>query len=89
MKQISYSFCYQVLSRPLLVLSIATVFTEQTQSSDGTPERITDSHDSEEPAEPSPVQDNLNPRYSGIYNLRLHAKVYLCNFDLLCSDYNL
>ncbi|MED6133849.1 hypothetical protein PIB30_032088 [Stylosanthes scabra] len=37
----------QVLSRPLLVLSIATVFTDESQCSDGTSEYVTDSNDSE------------------------------------------
>lgn len=54
----------QVLSRPLLVLSIATAFTEQTHSSDGTSERNTETRDSEESAEPSSVQDNLNTSQS-------------------------
>ncbi|PNY09224.1 sec14 cytosolic factor [Trifolium pratense] len=55
----------QVLSRPLLVLSIATVFTEELECSDGTSDHLTDSHDSEvSAAEPSPVQDNLNIRHS-------------------------
>ncbi|CAI8616553.1 unnamed protein product [Vicia faba] len=51
----------QVLSKPLLVLSIATAFTDQLECSDGTSDYITDSRDSEiSAAEPSPVQDNLN-----------------------------
>ncbi|KAK2382527.1 Sec14p phosphatidylinositol transfer family protein [Trifolium repens] len=51
----------QVLSRPLLFLSIATVFTDELECSDGTSDHITDSQDSEiSAAEPSPVQDNLN-----------------------------
>ncbi|KAL2328735.1 hypothetical protein Fmac_022162 [Flemingia macrophylla] len=49
----------QALSRPLLVLSIATVFTEQPQSIDGTSDCVTDSNDSEVSAELSPVQANL------------------------------
>ncbi|KAK7312484.1 hypothetical protein VNO77_36377 [Canavalia gladiata] len=54
----------QVLSRPLLVLSIATVFTDQPQFSDGTSDSVTDSHDSEVSAELSPVQTNLNTSHS-------------------------
>ncbi|TKY67333.1 Sec14 cytosolic factor [Spatholobus suberectus] len=52
----------QALSRPLLVLSIASVFTDQPQSSDGTSDCVTDSHDSEvsASAELSPAQANLN-----------------------------
>ncbi|XP_020214971.1 uncharacterized protein LOC109798940 [Cajanus cajan] len=50
----------QALSRPLLVLSIATVFTDQLQSSDGTSDCVTDSNDSELSAELSPAQANLN-----------------------------
>ncbi|XP_061373221.1 uncharacterized protein LOC133315585 [Gastrolobium bilobum] len=56
----------QVLSRPLLVLSIATVFNDQqqfndgTSVNDGTSNRVTDSRDSEVSAELSPVQSNLN-----------------------------
>ncbi|CAJ2673137.1 unnamed protein product [Trifolium pratense] len=54
----------QVLSRPIFVLSIATVFTDEHECSDGTSDHITDSHDSEiSTAEPSPVQDNMNIRY--------------------------
>jgi hypothetical protein len=64
MKQMVYTLCYQVLSRPLLFLSIATVFTDELECSDGTSDHITDSQDSEiSAAEPSPVQDNLNIRY--------------------------
>ncbi|CAK8576030.1 unnamed protein product [Lathyrus sativus] len=49
------------LSTPLIVLSIATAFTDQLECSDGTSDNITDSRDSEiSAAEPSPVQDSLN-----------------------------
>lgn len=50
----------QVLSRPLLVLSITTALTDALECSDGTSDHITNSHDSEISAEPAPVQDNLN-----------------------------
>ncbi|XP_027347190.1 uncharacterized protein LOC113858668 [Abrus precatorius] len=51
----------QVLSRPLLVLSIATVFTDdQQQCNDETSDSVTDSYDSEVSTELSPVQSNLN-----------------------------
>ncbi|XP_019448640.1 PREDICTED: uncharacterized protein LOC109351598 isoform X1 [Lupinus angustifolius] len=51
----------QVLSRPLLVLSIATAFADQhSQCSDETSDGIPDSHDSELSAELSPVQANSN-----------------------------
>lgn len=56
----------QVLSRPLLVLSIATAFTDPPQCSDGTSNCISDSRDSESEvsAESSPVQANLNTSQS-------------------------
>ncbi|KAJ1381803.1 CRAL-TRIO lipid binding domain [Sesbania bispinosa] len=54
----------QALSRPLLVLSIATIFTDQPQCSAGTSDCITDSHDSEVSAELSPVQTDLNTSQS-------------------------
>ncbi|XP_045831656.1 uncharacterized protein LOC123923047 isoform X2 [Trifolium pratense] len=51
----------QVLSRPLFILSIGTVFTDELECSDGTSDHITNSRDSEiSAAEPSPVQDNMN-----------------------------
>ncbi|KAL1361740.1 hypothetical protein HN51_010064 [Arachis hypogaea] len=54
----------QVLSRPLLVLSIATVFTDESQCSDGTPEYITDPHDSEASADLSSVPANSSIGHS-------------------------
>ncbi|CAJ2678822.1 unnamed protein product [Trifolium pratense] len=72
----------QVLSRPLLVLSIATVFTEELECSDGTSDHLTDSHDSEvSAAEPSPVQDNLNIR---INDDELHRFYAASNNDFSC-----
>ncbi|RDX93454.1 sec14, partial [Mucuna pruriens] len=56
----------QVLSKPLLVLSIATVFTDQPQCSDGTSDCVADSQDSEESSELSPAQDELNTSHSEI-----------------------
>ncbi|KAG4974038.1 hypothetical protein AAZX31_11G137400 [Glycine max] len=55
----------QVLSRPLLVLSIATVFTDQPQCSDGTSDCVA-SHDSEASAELSPAEANLNTSHCEI-----------------------
>lgn len=64
MKQIANEiFYYQVLSRPLLVLSIATVFTDQPQCSDGTSDCVVDSPESEVSAELSPAQPISNTRY--------------------------
>ncbi|KAK7257797.1 hypothetical protein RIF29_32032 [Crotalaria pallida] len=54
----------QVLSRPLLVLSVATAFSDQSQGSDGTSDSITDSPDSDVSAELSPVQANSNASHS-------------------------
>ncbi|CAJ1933086.1 unnamed protein product [Sphenostylis stenocarpa] len=50
----------QVLSRPLLFLSIATVVTDQPECSDGTSDCVVDSPDSEESPELSPAQANFN-----------------------------
>ncbi|XP_019454033.1 PREDICTED: uncharacterized protein LOC109355367 isoform X2 [Lupinus angustifolius] len=51
----------QVLSRPLLVLSVATAFTDQhSECSDGRSDGIPNSHDSEVSAELSLVQANSN-----------------------------
>jgi len=64
MKQIANNFFYyQVLSRPLLVLSIATVFTDEPQCSDGTSDCVVDSPDSQVSAELSPAQSISNTRY--------------------------
>ncbi|XP_014494631.1 sec14 cytosolic factor [Vigna radiata var. radiata] len=56
----------QVLSRPLLVLSIATVFTDQPQCSDGTSDCVVDSPESEVSAELSPAQPISNTSHSEI-----------------------
>ncbi|MED6120850.1 hypothetical protein PIB30_024875 [Stylosanthes scabra] len=51
----------QVLSRPLLALSIATIFSDQSESSDGMSDCVTDSHsDLVKPSELSPVQADMN-----------------------------
>ncbi|KAK7261457.1 hypothetical protein RIF29_27770 [Crotalaria pallida] len=49
----------QVLSRPLLVLSIATTFSDQLEYGNGTSDSSTDSHDSLPSLELSPVQDDF------------------------------
>ncbi|QCD88341.1 hypothetical protein DEO72_LG3g2885 [Vigna unguiculata] len=56
----------QVLSRPLLVLSIATVFTDEPQCSDGTSDCVVDSPDSQVSAELSPAQSISNTSHSEI-----------------------
>ena len=64
MKHIATKFLYyQVLSRPLLVLSIATVFTDQPQCSDGTSDCVADPDSEVVSAELSPAQPILNTRY--------------------------
>ncbi|XP_061352072.1 phosphatidylinositol/phosphatidylcholine transfer protein SFH4 [Gastrolobium bilobum] len=50
----------QVLSRPLLALTIGTVFCDQSEGSDGTSDCITDSHNSVANLELSPVQTDMN-----------------------------
>lgn len=61
-------FC-QVLSRPLLVLSIATVFSDQSECSDGKSDCSADSHDSVAYSELSSVQADMNTRYISVLNL--------------------
>ncbi|KAF7823592.1 sec14 cytosolic factor [Senna tora] len=54
----------QALSRPLLVLSIATAFSDQTECSDGTSDCHMDSPDSELYSESSSIQTNTNTSHS-------------------------
>lgn len=54
----------QALSRPILVLSIATVFSDQSECSNGTSDGVGDSHTySEQHLEQSSEQSNLDTRY--------------------------
>ncbi|GMY10807.1 phosphatidylinositol/phosphatidylcholine transfer protein sfh2 [Fagus crenata] len=55
----------QALSRPILVLSIATAFSDQSECSSGTSDGVSDSHTcSEQSSEQSSVQPNLDTRTS-------------------------
>lgn len=54
----------QALSRPILVLSIATVFSDQSECSSGTSDGVGDSPTySEQHLEQSSEQSNLDTRY--------------------------
>ncbi|KAJ7947676.1 Sec14 cytosolic factor [Quillaja saponaria] len=52
----------QILSRPLLVLSVATAFSDQSECSNGTIDDVTDAYDSEVHSELSSAQATLNTR---------------------------
>ncbi|XP_027342018.1 uncharacterized protein LOC113854896 isoform X2 [Abrus precatorius] len=54
----------EVLSRPLLALSIATVLTDKSEYRDGTSDCSNDSHDSVAYLEPSPLQVDTNTSQS-------------------------
>ena len=60
------SLCYQVISRPLLALSIATIFSDQSECSDGKSDCVTDSHVY---PELSPGRADMNTRYMNALNL--------------------
>lgn len=59
------SMCLQILSRPLLVISIATALSDQSECSDGISDSITDSQDSES----SSVHTKLSTRYTELLTL--------------------
>lgn len=54
----------QILSRPILVLSIATAFSDNAECKSGTSDGVNDSHTYSEPSsELSSVQSNMDTRY--------------------------
>ncbi|KAI4334508.1 hypothetical protein L6164_019191 [Bauhinia variegata] len=67
----------QVLSRPLLVLSIATAFSDQSECSEGTSDCVTDSRDSEVCSEQSPGHSNLSASHSEVSPKILESESWL------------
>ncbi|KAK4286519.1 hypothetical protein QN277_003065 [Acacia crassicarpa] len=67
----------QILSRPLLVLSIATAFNDQSECSDGTTDCHTDSPDSEACSEPSSVQADSHASHCETASQTLESEKWL------------
>lgn len=80
------SLCCQVLSRPLLALSIATLFPDLSKCSDGKSDCSTDSQDAVAYSELSPLQVDLNTGYIMLRFLMLISIVsFNSNIRLLLS----